>query len=210
MVFISQGRTAPPKKISHIGDRLCQHVAAAAEQFQECRPEDKHAQHERQPEADADQQRMRGERRGAIDISGTECPRDRGCHAATHRPARHGHGQNHAGKHQRHRSQRLDAEPADVGCLGDHHTGACAKRNHVGPCKPYQRAQDRAIEQCILRRRLRWRKRTLLFVYGYLSDGDVGQFGFSPRARSKCRAATFLTPIKPDTMRAGRMGRLRD
>ena len=78
------------------------------------------------PKQIADQQRMRRQRRGALVIAGAERARDRRRHAAAHRAARHGHGQDHEGKHQRHRGQRLDAEPADIGGLRDHHAGAGA------------------------------------------------------------------------------------
>ena len=152
-VFISHGSHRAAEEDLGVADRVRQHIAAAAEQFQQRRAEDQHAQHEGQPETDADQQRVRGQRRGAVDIAGTERARDRRRHAAAHRAARHRHGQDHEGKHQRHRRQRLDAEPADIGGLGDHHAGAGAERDDVRPGQPQQRAQDRAVEQRIPRRR---------------------------------------------------------
>ena len=82
---------------------------------------------------------MRGQRRGAFDIAGAERTRDRRRHAAAHGAARHRHGQHHDGKHQRHRGQRLDAEAADIGGLGDHHAGAGGQRDDVGPGQPQQR-----------------------------------------------------------------------
>ena len=136
-----------------IADRLRQHVAAPAEQFQQRRAEDQHAEDEAQAEAEPDQQRMRGQRRGAVAVAGADRARDGGGHAAAHRAARHRHGQDHERKHQRHRRQRLDAEPADIGGLGDHHAGAGGQRDHIGPGQPQQRAQDRAVEQRVLRRR---------------------------------------------------------
>ena len=158
-----------------VADGVGQHVAAAAEQFQQPRPEDQHAEHERQPEADRDQHRMRGQRRCAVGVAGAERARDRRRHAAAHRAARHRHGQDHERKHQRHRRQRFDAEPADIGGLGDHHAGAGAERDHVRPGQPQQRAQDRPVDQHIPRRRLGRRQRTLLFVDRNFGNGDVGQ-----------------------------------
>ena len=70
----------------------------------------------------------------------------------------------------------FDAEPADIGGLGDHHAGAGAERDHVRPRQPQQRAQDRTVDQRIFRARLRRRKRTLLFVDGYFGDRDIGQW----------------------------------
>ena len=155
------------------------------------RAEDQHAQHERQAEADADQQRMRRQRRCAIGVAGAERARNRRRHAAAHRAARHGHGQDHERKHQRHRRQRFDAEPADIGGLGDHHAGAGAERDHVRPCQPQQRAQDRPVDQRVPHRRFRRRKRLFVLVYGNFGDADIGHF-FSraqPRfSRSTCRA----------------------
>ena len=62
------------------------------------------------PEAEADQQRMRGQRRGAVDIAGAERTRNRRGHAAAHGAARHGHGQDHDREHQRHRGQQFHAQ----------------------------------------------------------------------------------------------------
>jgi hypothetical protein len=42
---------------------------------------------------------------------------------------------------------------------------------HASQC-----AQNRPIDQRISRWRRRRRKRTLLFVYGYFGDGDVGHY----------------------------------
>jgi hypothetical protein len=193
-----------------VAEGVGQHAAAAAEQFEQRRAENQHAEHERQSEADADQKCVRGQRRCAVDIARTERARDRRRDAAAHRAARHGHGQDHERKHQRHRRQRLHAKPADIGGLRDHHAGPRAERDDVGPGQPQQRAQDRAVKQRIPRQRLRRRKRTLLLVYGYLGDGDVGQFGLSPSARSRCRAAVLPTTIKPESTCAGRNGGLPD
>ena len=181
-----------------IADRVRQHVAAAAEHFQQRRPEHQHDQRERQPEADADQQRMRRQRRGAFDVAGAERARDRRCHAAAHRAARHRHGQDHERKHQRHRRQRFDAEPADIGGLGDHHAGARAERDHVRPGEPQQRAQDRTVEQRIPRRR-RDRREAADVVLGdrNFGDADIGHccFRFLAAARSsQPRTGRFLAP----------------
>ena len=168
------------KEDLHIGHRLRQYIAAATEQLQQSPAEDQHAQHEDQPEADPDQQRMRSQRRGAVLVAGAERARDGRGHAAAHRAARHGHGQDHERKHQRHRRQRFDAEPADIGGLGDHDAGGGAECHDVGPGEPQQRRQDRAVQQRILRRRLRRRKRTLVLIDGYLGKADIGQFGCAP------------------------------
>ena len=125
------------EKYLRIGDRLLQHVAAAAEQFQQRRAENQHPQHEDQPEAEADQQRMRRQRRGAIDIAGAERAGDGGGHATAHGAAGHGHGQDHGREHQRHRGQQFHAQPANIGGLGDHHAGARGERNHVRPGEPH-------------------------------------------------------------------------
>ena len=135
-------------------------------------------------------------------IAGAERARDRRRHAAAHRAARHGHGQDHERKHQRHRRQRLDAEPADIGGLGDHHAGAGAERDDVRPGEPQQRAQDRPVDQRILRRRLGRRQRTLLLVYGYFGDGDIGHF-------SPARAGRIPSHAPIQWTRFGRAGSFR-
>ena len=50
------------------------------------------------------------------------------------------------------------------------------QRNDVRPREPQQRAQDRPVEQRVLHRRLRRRKRTLVLVYGDFGDADIGHF----------------------------------
>ena len=159
-----------------VADRLRQHVAAAAEQFQQFRAKDQHAQHKDEPEAQPDQQGMGGQRRGAIDIAGAKRAGNGGCDPAAHGAARHRHGQHHAGKHQRHRGQRFDAEPADVGGLGYHHTGAGRQCNDVGPGEPQQRPQDRTVDQRVLRRRQRGRQRAFFLIDGNFGNADIGHF----------------------------------
>ena len=192
-----------------IGDRLRQHIAAAAEQFQQRGAEDQHAQHEGQAEADADQQRMRGQRRSAVDVAGAERTRDRRRHAAAHRAARHGHGQDHDRKHQRHRGQRFHAQPADIGGLRDHDAGAGGQRDHVRPGQPQQRAQDRAVDQRVLQRRCRRRKRALLLVDRNFGNADIGHFS-SPRADFVAAARLLPSMAGGDSTCAGCNGGLRD
>ena len=162
----------PAEKHLCVGDRMRQHIPASAEHFQNARPEDQHAQHEDEAEGDADQQRMRGERAGALAVACAERPRDGRRHGAAHGTARHGHGQDHCRKHQRHRRQRLDAEPADIGGLRDHHAGAGRQRDHVRPGEAEQRAQNRPVHQRASYRPRRRRQRTLLFI-----DRDFGDVG---------------------------------
>jgi len=119
---------------------------------------------------------MRRQCGGALVVAGAERPRDRRRYAAAHRAARHGHGQDHERKHQRHRRQRLDTEPADIGGLGDDHAGAGAERDDVRPCQPQKRAQDRAVDQRIPHRRCDERKRLFVFVYRNFGDPDIGHF----------------------------------
>ena len=152
---------------------------------------------------------MRSQRRGALAIAGAERARDRGRHAAAHRAARHRHGQDHAGKHQRHRGERLDAEPADIGGLRNDDAGAGGERDDVGPGEPQQRAQDRPVQQRILHRRLRRRKRALLLVYGDFGNADIGHF-CSRAARSGGCAAGCPSMAGADSTCAKRIGGLRD
>jgi len=163
----------------------------------------------RQPEAGADQQRMCRQDAGAFLVAGAERTGDRRRHAAAHGAPRHGHGQDHERKHQRHRRQRLGAEPADVGGLGDGDAGAGAERDDVRPCEPQQRAQNRAVDQRISRRRCDRAKRKRVFV-GYRNFGntEIGQ-SWSPSpidAAPRC----FLAPIEPASMCIGRKGGLRN
>ena len=50
------------------------------------------------------------------------------------------------------------------------------ERDDVRPGEPQQRAQDRPVEQRILRRRRRWRQRTFVLVDGYFGNADIGHF----------------------------------
>ncbi len=193
----------------NIANGVRQHVAAATEQFEQCRSEDQHDQHESQAEAAADQQRMRGQRAGALLVTGAERPRDRRRHAAAHGATRHRHGQDHERKHQRHRRQQLGAEPADIGGFRDDHAGTRAERNDIRPCEPQQRAQNRAVDQRVSCRRRDRTKRKRLFVgYGNFSEADIGQFGLP--ARLMPRRGCFLAPIKAGSMCTGRKGGLRE
>ena len=151
---------------------------------------------------------MRGQRRGALLVAGTDRACDRGRHAAAHRAARHGHGQDHAGKHQRHCRERLDAEPADIGGFRDDDAGAGRQRDYIRPGEPQQRAQNRPVQQRIFRRRLRWRKRAFVLVDRYFGNADIGHF--CSRARSGCCARGCPSTGGPDSPCAGRNGGLRD
>ena len=151
---------------------------------------------------------MRGERRGALLVAGAERTRNRGSDAAAHRAARHGHGEDHAGKHQRHRRQRLDAEPADIGGLRNDDAGAGRERDDVRPGEPQQRAQDRPVEQRILRRRRRWRQRTFVLVDGYFGNADIGHF--CSRASVWRPRAGVSSTANADSACAKRNGGLRD
>ena len=177
-----------------IADRARQHLAAAAEQLQQRRSEHQHDKREGQPEAAADQQRMGRQRIGARDVAGAERARDRRRYAAAHRAARHRHGQDHERKHQRHRRQQLDAEPADIGGLGDHHAGARAERDHVRPCQPQQRAQYRSVDQRISRRLRQRRKRRLVLIDRKFGDTDIGHF-FSRQRDLAAAQSGFLAPF---------------
>ena len=115
---------------------------------------------------------MRGERAGALAIAGAERSRNGGGYRTAHGAAGHRHGQDHCRKHQRHCGQRLDAEPADIGGLRDHHTGAGRQRDHVRPGEAEQRAQNRPVHQRASYRPRRRRQRTLLFI-----DRDFGDVG---------------------------------
>ena len=163
------GQHGAAEKHLRVGDRMCQHIATAAEHLEHLGPEDQHAQHEDEAEGDADQERMCRERAGAFAIAGAERTCDGRRHGTAHGTARHGHGQDHCRKHQRHRGQRFHAETSDIGGLRDHHASTGGQRDHVRPGEAEQRTQDRPVGQrAPYRAQWRW-QRTF-----FLIDRDLG------------------------------------
>ena len=163
------GQHRAAEKHLRVGDRMRQHSATATEHREHLGPEDQHAQHEHEAEGDADQERMRGERSGAFAIAGAERTCDGRRHGTAHGTARHGHGQDHCRKHQRHRGQRFHAKTPDIGGLRDHHASAGGQRDHVRPGEAEQRAQDRPVGQRAPYG-ARWRRQRTFF----LIDRDLG------------------------------------
>ena len=71
----------------------------------------------------------------------------RGRDRAAHRAARHRLHQHHEREHHRHRGQRVAAERADVGRLGDAHRGGRHHRHHVGQRQRQHHRQHRPLRQ---------------------------------------------------------------
>ena len=105
------------------------------------------------PGADADHGGMQRQRRGAVAIAGAERAADRGGNAAAHRARRHHLRQHHERKHQRDAGQRLGAEPADIGGLGNRNQRGAEHRDRIGDRELQQGRQDRRRQQAVGRRR---------------------------------------------------------
>ena len=95
---------------------------------------------------------MQRQRRRAVAIAGADRPADRGGNAAAHRARRHHLRQHHEGKHQRDAGERLGAEPADIGGLGDRNQRRADHGDRIGQRELQQRRQDRRGEQAVDRR----------------------------------------------------------
>ena len=120
-------------------------------------------------------------------VAGAERARDRRRHAAAHGAARHRHGQDHERKHQRHRRQRFDAEPADIGGLGDHHAGAGAERDDIRarPATAACAGSGRRPAHSLTPRLRREAAAPLRRGDGNFGNADIGQFVLPPDPRAE-------------------------
>ncbi len=188
--------------------RLFEHAAAAAEQRIELPAERQHHHGEEQSGAGADHRRMQRQRRGAVAVAGAERAADGGRDAAAHRARRHHLRQHHERKHQRDPGQRLGAEPADIGGLGDRNQRGAEHRDRIGQRELQQRRQDRRGQQAVDRRGRYGRgARVKRGVDGHASPVQVGQ-------RSNILWPTYYRPAQAQATHrragvtmAGRIGR---